>query len=406
MNLPFNIARRYFFGKKTTNAVNIITGISVAGVALGTAALILVSTVFNGLEDLIKGLYGSFQPDIIITPDEGKVFSPDTFLLENLSRIEGVEVISKSIEEIAFFEYLDVQGFGKLKGVDENWAMVSQVDSCIYEGEYLLKDESRNNFAVVGYGMKQRLGVNVNAYLTELDVFMLKNKKTSQLENPFRRQYLLPKGIFNIQQQFDGQYIISDLKFAQDLRGYKNGEISQLEIKVSETASAEKVTSDIQKFLGEKFQVKDRYRQNEAFFKLMKMEKWIGFAITGLTMILVAINMVGCMFMLVHEKKKDIAILKSMGANNGVIRRIFIGVGMWMCGLGLLIGFVLALGFYGLHKTFNLIPMEGFIVDAYPMSLRPWDFFATVVFVLIAGFLFSLYPASRAARIKSLVRRD
>ncbi len=404
-NLPFYISKRYFFGKKSTNAINVISYISVGGIALGTAALLLVSSVFNGFEDLIKSLYGSFQPDIMITPKEGKVFIVDDETYKGLTEIDGVEYVSKSLEEIAFFEYKDGQDFGLIKGVDEHWINVTRLDTVIYDGVYKLKSGNKN-LAVVGYGMRNKLGISVENVLSQLSVYMLKNKQVGPLEKPFKKQYLQPAGIFSIQQQFDEKYVISDLDFAQKLRGYKNSEISQLEIKIKPNTSSTEIIRSVQRMMGQDYHIKNRYEQNEAFFKLMKVEKWMGFAIIGLTVILVAINMVGCMFMLVHEKKKDIAILKSMGANNHFIRNIFTGVGLWMCGIGMLIGFVGAVGFYQLHKWFNLIPMEGFIVDAYPMEFRAIDFIATIIFVLLFGILFSLYPASKAAKIKSLVRND
>jgi lipoprotein-releasing system permease protein len=405
MNLSLNIARRYIFGKKSTSAINYITMISISGIAVGTTALLLVLSVFNGLEDLIKDLYSSFQPDIMVTPLEGKVFEVDSDTYTRLTDIDGVKHVSRSLEETAFFEYEGSQGFGMIKGVDDEWLEVSRLDSVIYDGEYKLKGGQRD-FAVVGYGIRNNLGISVEDYLSEMTVYMLKNKTIGNFEKPFKKQYLQPAGIFSIQQQFDEKYVITNLDFAQELRGYKKGEVSQLEIKLKEGANEAKVKKSILAVLGNSFETKNRYEQNSAFFKLMKAEKWMGFAITLLTMMMVAINMIGCMLMLVHEKKKDIAILKSMGANNGFISNIFLGVGTWMTGIGLTAGFVLGLLLYWLHKTFNLVPMEGFVVDAYPASMRFWDFVVIIIFVLVFGISSSIYPAYFAARIKSLVRND
>lgn len=403
MNLPFNIARRYVFGKKSTNAINIITWISIGGIALGTAALLLVLSAFNGLEDLIKSLYHSFQPDIMVTPVEGKVFEMDSTVYQGLMSIDGVEKVAKSLEETAFFEYGGNQGFGIIKGVDKNWVHVSKLDSAIYEGQYNLKGGERH-FAVLGHALKKNLGVSTEDYLTSMAVYMLKNKEVGNFEKPFRKQHLQPTGVFSIQQQFDEKYVITDLTFAQKLRGYKNGEISQIEIKIKENADGDTVIQALKKHLGTKFEIKNRYQQNAAFFKIMEIEKWIGFVITLLTVLLVAINMIGCMLMLVHEKKKDIAILKSMGANTAFIRKTFIGVGMWIVGFGMLLGFSIGILLYVLHKTYNLIPMQGFIVDAFPASIRIGDFFIITFFVLVFGIVSSLYPARFAAKIKSLVR--
>lgn len=405
MNLPFNIARRYIFGKKSTSAINYITMISMSGIAVGTTALLLVLSVFNGLEDLIQDLYSSFQPDIMVTPKEGKVFEVDSATYTRLTAMEDVKYVAKSLEETAFFEYEGSQGFGMIKGVDDEWLEVSRLDSVIHEGEYKLKG-GRRDFAVVGYGIRNNLGISVEDYLSEMTVYMLKNKTVGNFEKPFKKQYLQPAGIFVIQQQFDEKYVITNLAFAQKLRGYKKGEISQLEIKLTEKADGAIVKEKILDILGDNFEIKNRYEQNSAFFKLMKVEKWMAFAITLLVMMMVAINMIGCMLMLVHEKKKDIAILKSMGADNSFIHNVFLGVGVWMTGIGLVVGFVLGLLIYWLHKIFNLVPMEGFIVDAYPASMRFWDFIVIIIFVLAFGILSSIYPAYFAARIKSLVRND
>ncbi len=405
MNLPFQIAKKYFFGKKSMNAINIITGISVLGVTLGAGALVLVMSVFNGFEDLIKSLYNSFQPDIMVTPVQGKVFTIDSTTYTKLVDVEGVANVAKSIEEIAFFEYKGSQDFGLIKGVDEEWLEVSRLDSVVFEGRYKLKSGTRN-FAVVGYGMRNKMGISVEDYLSQMSVYMLKNKKVGNFEKPFKKQYLEPVGIFNIQQQIDEKYVISDLAFAQNLRDYKKGEISQLEIKLNKDFDSEETKEALKKILGAKFHVKDRYEQNEAFFKLMKVEKLIGFIITGLAGLLVSINMIGCMLMLIHEKKKDIAILKSMGADNNFIMKVFMNVGLLISGIGLIAGSGCAIFIYFLHKQYNLLPMEGFIVDAYPMSLRFTDFITIIFFVLFTGFLFSLFPAAKAAKIKSLVRND
>ncbi len=404
MNPAHRIGKRYFFGIFSFNAVGIIAVISVLGISIGTAALILVSSVFNGFEGLIKGLYSSFQPDIMVKPAEGKVFVPTEEMFAKLDGIEEVEFVAQSLEEIAFFEYKGGQHFGTIKGVDENWLDVSRLDSVIYTGEYRLS-KGNLDYGIVGYGMRRKLGISIEDYLTDLSVYMLK-KKASPFEKPFKTQYIKPAGIFMIQQQFDERYVISSLDFAQRLRSYKGGEVSQIEIRLKEGVDHESAMNKIAGVLGPEFTVKDRFRQNEAFFKLMQVEKWMGFAITGLVLLLVVVNMVGCMLMVVHEKKKDIAILKSMGADSGMIRRIFMTVGLWMSGVGIALGFTLALLIYFLQKTIGIIRMEGFIVDAYPIELQWTDFLVTLVFVFTFGILFSLFPANRAARIKSLVRND
>ena len=323
MNLSLKIARRYLFAKKSTNAINIISGISVFGISVGTAALILVLSVFNGFEDLITGMFSNFNPDVKVTPLLGKTFQIEEEKLVQIKDLEGVAFVSKTLEETAVFEYKGSQDFGTLKGVDEFYNQVTSIDSTIREGDYQLKDGKRN-LAVLGVGLRNKLSVNVGDYLSTLTVYMAKRKKVSPTQNPFKKRLVYPVGTFVIQQDFDNEYLLTSLEFAQSLLGVKN-EVSTLEIKLVEHSDAELTLTAIRNIVGEDFVVKDRYQQDEAFLKLMNIEKWMSYAILSLTLILVAFNMIGALWMIVLDKKNDIAILKSMGANRELVRNIFLG---------------------------------------------------------------------------------
>jgi lipoprotein-releasing system permease protein len=379
LNIPALFARRYLFAKRSTNAINIITGISVLGIAIGTAALILVLSVFNGFEDLLSGLFGYFNPEIKVTPAKGKTWDMDSVAL---GRIRA------------------------LKGVDISFAKVNGIDSTIREGEYKFADGDRN-FAVLGAGMRNKLSVNVNNPLAAMLIYMPLEKQSAALEKPFKTRIAYPAGTFAIQQEFDNQYILVDLQFARELLGDTSHQVSSLEIKCAKGAKIAAIKQEIQKIMGDGFVLKDRYEQNEAFFKVMKLEKVMGFAIASLMLILMAFNMVGALWMIVLDKQKDISILKGMGADDKTLRNIFLMEGLILTLLGMAIGFVAGIGIYYGQKTFGWVTIpQGFLVDSYPIALRVSDFLPVIFTVLSIGLIASLAPAYKAARIPSFLREE
>jgi lipoprotein-releasing system permease protein len=397
--------QQLFIGKR--NAVHVISRISVLGITVGTTALILVLSVFNGFEVLIIDLFDSFNPDIKITATKGKVFIPDSSQVAELHRLEEVDYVSETLEEVAFFEYEGSQDFGVVKGVDAAFEHVSNVDSNIIRGMYALR-KGETNYAVLGMGMEYKLAVNVENRLNSLNIYMPKRKRTATLQNAFKKRFAYPIGTFAIQQEFDDQFILVDLEFARDLLSYKN-EVSALELKLKPKANTEQAVQKIQAIMGEDFRVRDRYRQNEAFFKLMNMEKWIGFAVLSFTLLLVSFNMVGALWMLVLDKKKDIAILKSMGTVEKDIQQIFIYKGVLLALLGGLSGMYIALIFYFFQTQADLIRLSGsanLLVDTYPIGLKWLDFVLVFLTVVAIGVLASWLPAWRAKRINPLIREE
>lgn len=404
MQLPFNIARRYLFARKSTNAINIITGISVFGLTIGTAALILVLSVFNGFQDLLLSLFSNFNPEVKVTPMLGKTFSPDSISLDEIFQLEAIAQVSQTLEEVTLFEFEDTQQFGTIKGVDSLFHKVTAIDSTIREGVYNLERDVLS-FGVFGLGMANRLGVEVGDAFNAVNIYMPK-KRSSALQTPFKKQFLYPAGTFFFQREYDSEYVITNLAFVQRLLGGEN-KISALEIKLQPDADVEDAKAQIAHILGDKFRVKDRYEQDEAFLKIMNMEKWISFAILSLALLLIAFNMIGALWMIVLEKKRDISILKSMGMQDVMVRNIFLYEGGLMCLLGLGIGFIFSLLFYVGQKYFGLIPIpEGFVVDAYPISIQFSDFVAVAVAVLFIGMLASIPAALRAQRIPALIREE
>ena len=404
MNWPFRIAKRYLFAQKSSNAINIISALSVLGIAIGTAALILVLSVFNGFEEVIGDLFSAFNPDVKILPVSGKTFELSPKLLVELKELEGVEAVAPSLEEVAFFEYDNRQDFGILKGVDESYQQVTGIDSSIFEGAFLLDDGSQY-YAILGIGMRNKLSLSLTDEFNTINVYMAK-RKGGGLGEPFRRQRLTPSGTFSIQQDFDNQYVLTSIAFMQSLLRKPNA-ASALEIKLAPLFSLTQTKESIQELVGPNFQVKDRYEQDEAFLKLMNMEKWMSFAILCLTLVLVAFNMIGALWMIVLEKRKDISILQALGATKADIRGLFLQEGGLLCGLGMLIGFALALLLYAIQINYGIISIpEGFVINAYPISIRGMDFIVVAITVFTIGLLASLPAAIRATRIDASVRMD
>ena len=406
MNFSLLIARRYLFAKRSTNAINIITGISVFGIAIGTAALLLVLSVFNGFEDLLSGLFGHFNPQIKVTPAKGKTFAPDSLTLSRLRGLPGILLVSETLEEIAFFEYEGSQDFGVLKGVDELFARVNDIDSTVREGKYQLEIDDRN-CAVMGAGMRNKLSINVESATQALAIYMPTDEPAGVLDKPFKTRYLYPAGTFAIQQDFDNQYVLTNLAFMREILDAPAGTVSALEIKCTQGASVRNVKNQVREVLGDGFTVKDSYEQNEAFFKVMQLEKWMGFAITSLMLILMAFNTIGALWMIVLDKQKDISVLKSMGATDRTVHRIFLLEGLLLTLLGMGIGLLLAVGLYTIQKTYGIITIpQGFLVESYPIAMRATDFLPVIATVIGIGLLAALPPAQRAVRVPAFLREE
>jgi len=406
LNFPLLIARRYLFAKRSTNAINIITGISVFGIAIGTAALVLVLSVFNGFEDLLSGLFGHFNPQIKITPAKGKTFEPDSLVLGRLRTLPGVLYLSETLEEIAFFEYEGSQDFGVLKGVDEVFARVNNIDSTIREGNYKLEMEERN-CAVLGAGVRNKLSINVENALSAMTIYMPVGEPGGVLDQPFKTRSIYPAGTFAIQQDFDNQYVLTNIAFMRELLDVSPGTVSSLEIRCRPGVNIDAVKEQIGGILGEGYAVKDEYEQNEAFFKVMQLEKWMGFAITSLMLVMMAFNTIGALWMIVLDKQKDISILKSMGATDRTVHRIFLFEGLLLTLIGMVIGLLLALILYYVQINYGIVSIpQGFLVESYPIAMRASDFIPVILTVVSIGLLAALPPAQRAVRVPSFLREE
>lgn len=408
MFLNIDIAKRYLLGKKSTNAINYITWISILGIAIGTAALVLILSVFNGFKSFISGMNSSFIPNIKVVPYEGKYLSIDSSQIFDIQNIEGIVSVSKTIEEVAIIKYKEVQKPGIIKGVDKYYADVTGMDTTLIRGYYKINNE-KLDYGIVGRVLGVNLSLNPNDNISSLEVYTPSKNKSSMMSKmgkEFEMKRLLPSGTFNVGGDIDAQYVIASYSFVSKLLRKKN-QISALEIKTSENANENFVRSSLKSILGDNLVIKNEYEQDAAFLKIMNIEKWISFLIICLVLTIIAFNMVGSLWMIVLEKRKDIAILRSMGYGTPQVRSLFVWNGLLITCFGIIAGIILALSLYYLQKNFGLIGIpDGFMIDAYPIDLKLSDFIIIIFTVLAIGGLASLLPAIRAGKVSASVRNE
>jgi len=393
MKLSLYIAKRYLFAKKSRNAINVISGISVAGVTVGTMALITVLSVFNGLETMVKGIFNTSDPEIKIAPVKGKVFIPDTKTLEKLGSINGVEAWAEVLEENALLKYEDQQFIATIKGVSDNYKAVTELDTAMWDGEFKLRDENRM-YAVAGLGVANYLGMRLN-FVSPLCVYIPRRTASINVnpETAFVRKYISFSGIFAVEQEFDSKYIFTPIDFLRDLLEYKN-EVSSVEVKLKTGADGKKVQKSIEELFGSNFKVQNRYQQQELFYRVMKAERLAIFVILTFILIIASFNIIGSLTMLIIEKEHDIEILKSLGANNSLIKKIFIFEGWLISFLGVVAG--LALGFFVcfIQQHYGIIKLSGdsLLIDTYPVEMRISDFLIVGATVMTIGYWAAWYP--------------
>ena len=394
MNFPLYIAKRYLFAKKSHNAINIISAISLAGVTIGTMALIIVLSVFNGFDHLIQTLFNSFDPDLKITVVAGKSFQTDDEKLSQLSKISGIVAWSKVVEENALLKYGEKQYIATIKGVDKNYPLINKLDSCITEGSFTLEDE-KGRYAVIGQGIQYYLQVGLK-FITPLVIYVPKKSATISMnpENAFNQKYIYPSGVFNILQDYDSKYVLVPLSFAQDLLD-DSLSITALEIRTTKNKNIDQIQNDVQQLFGSKFSVKNRFQQKELFYRIMKYEKWAIFMILSFILAIASFNIVGSLSMLIIEKKKDISTLHSIGADGQFLRRVFLYEGIMISFFGAFLGLCLGLIICWLQITFGIVkfPSSGsFIINAYPVDIKAVDVVFVLITVLLIGYLAAWYP--------------
>lgn len=403
--LIWQFASRYFFAKKSTQAINIIAWVSMAAIAVGAAALIIGLSVFNGFEDLVKSLYSSFYPAVKVSPATGKTMLVPADTLRALQGVSGVQYISRVIEEKGALRYNNQQTIGTLLGVDSVYRKISGVPGKVIRGEYNT-GSAETPVAVVGVGIEAALGIDVERSFIPITVYLPKKSAGADMatasmmpEEALNVGQINPVGTFAIQQEFDNHYILTNIGYLQQLEKMPPDEVTALQIGLYPGADMQKVKKQVSRLLGDRFIVETRYEQNRSLYSVMQLEKWAVYAILSFILIIAAFNMIGSLSMLVIEKEKDITILKAMGIRNRIIRRIFLSEGLFIAFAGAAVGMLIAVTLCLLQKKYGFIKLGGgtFVVDAYPVSMHVFDFVLVFITILVISWLASWYPAYRAS---------
>jgi len=372
------------------------------GIMVGTMALIVVLSVFNGFESLVASLYNSFNPDLEITVKKGKSFTLEQLGAERIWEIPGVVHMTEVVEENALLKNGKRQYIARMKGVSDEFNQMTAIDSAIVDGDYVLQ-YGENPCGVFGAGVAYHLGVIPGDFADPVGIYVPSRTADFKpgLEQPFNQGNVMPSGVFSIQQDFDLSLVIVPLWFARDLLEYTD-ELTALEIGLGEDADINGIKAAVLEIAGEGFYVKDRYEQEELLYKIMNAEKWIIFLILAFILMIATFNVIGSLSMLIIDKQKDIAVLHSLGANNTMIRRIFLLEGLLISMLGALTGLILGGLLSWLQQEFGIISLgEGdglFIIDAYPVEVRAMDFLYVFLTVFVIGYLAALIPARRISR--------
>lgn len=402
MHLPLFIARRYLFAKKSHNVINIISAISAVGMAIGTAALIIILSIYNGFDELVKSTLSNVEPDILITPAKGKVFIPEGEAFDRIKDNPLVGEYNLILQENVFVDYDGHQGIAKAKGVDRAFEEDSPLAGHITNGEFSLHKGQLPQM-VVGAGLAYKMGMNP-AFLASAELYFPIRDRNFSLANPaasIETVRMRPSGIFSVNQQIDNDLIILPIEQMRKLLGYEE-EVSGVELRLVEGSTAKDLRSaikDIQKELGPDFKVLDRFRQNTSLYKMMRYEKAAIYVILIFVIIIIALNIFGSITMLIIEKKDDIETYRSLGATDKLLRRTFTLEGWLISLLGLAAGLVVGIGFSLAQQHFGFIKMPGsFLVNAYPVILQWQDVLATIIGVALIGYIIALLPVRRNIR--------
>lgn len=401
MNFPFFIARRYLFAKKSHNVINVVSAISAAGMAVGTAALIIILSVYNGFDSLVKSMMGTVEPDLLISASEGKVFVPEGELYDWIYEQQSVASMCTVLEEQVFMDYDGKQEVAVAKGVDSIYEEESPLSAYVRDGEYSLH-RGDVPLALVGVSLAHRMGVNPR-FLTPLRIYYPTRTRRISAADPLgsiRSVNVWPSATFAVSSEVDGKYLILPIEKMRELLEYDD-EVSGVEIRFVEGTSAQEMKrveegiAGIIADTGAKLKVADRFRQNETLYRMMKYEKAAIFLILLFVVIIIAFNIFGSLSMLIIEKRSDVTTLRSMGADDRLVRRIFVLEG-WLISLtGMAAGLLLGVAFVILQQHFGLISMpSGFVVSAYPVELHLSDFLLTVAGVSVIGYITAMLPVA------------
>ncbi len=395
-------AWRYFKAKKSANAINIIAWVTTCVIAFATCCQILVLSVFNGFEDLVKSLYSSFYTDLKVVPTTGKTFLLTEAQLAAINKQPYIQGVSMIVQEKALLQNGDAQTVVNLKGVDTNYSKVSGVAGKVTNGEFNTGDANHAGL-IVGYGLQNAAAITVSAAFAPEQLTIILPKKNSTGSDPtasISEGNAVANGVFAIQQDFDNSYAITNIDFIKQQMGLVQNEFTAVEIKLKYGQNIDECMEALQNVLGKDYLVQSRYQQNMSLYNTMRMEKWAIYAVLTLILIIAAFNIVSALTMLVLEKKKDISILQSMGGNNGMIQKIFLSEGLLLGFIGAAGGIVLALIICLLQLKFKIIKLQGgsFLIDYFPVKLVLSDFVLVAGTAATIALLASAVPAFKASR--------
>ena len=405
----FLFAWRYFKAKKSINAINVIARISIAAILIGTTALILVLSVFNGFEGLVKSLYSSFYTDLKVLPASGKSMIVEPTRLQRLKAIKGISNYALILEEKALVQNGDYQSIVYLKGVDENYRYVTGVADHIVKGDYDLgtADEPK---LILGAGVEGALGVRADMNIFYLKIYLPRKSKSEKIDplNDISNDSIRTSSAFQIQQDFDNKYGITNIDFVKRALKAEPNEYSGIEIKLADPGAADDLKSQVKNVFGDGYLVQTIYEQNRSLYAVMNMERWIIYGVLCLILVVAAFNMIGALTMLVLEKQKDISVLHALGANRKFIQKIFLGEGMLLALIGTVGGMLLALIIVVLQVKFHLIPLQGgsFLIDYFPVKLRLMDFVLVTITVFVIALIASWIPSRKAAQQEFSLRSE
>ena len=393
MNLPLYIAKRYLFSKKSHNAINIISGISVCGVALATLALVCTLSVFNGFHDLISGFFTHFDPDLKVEAVKGKTFEPDSSSLAAIRALPEVEVVSLTLEDNAMAKYKEQQTMVTIKGVDDNFQALTHIDEILYGNPEFKLYDAVVDYGIMGQQLMYILNTGVQPY-DPIEVYAPRKGTRVNMSNPlanFHRELLYsPGSVFNINDgRYASSYIITSMDFARRLFDYTN-EVSALELRLLPEADADDIKHAISDIVGEGFTVKDRYEQQEATFKVVKIEKFISYLFLCFILMVACFNIISSVSMLILDKRDNANTLRSLGAPDGMVARIFIYEGNLIALIGAIVGLILGIVLCLLQQHFGLIGLGGdgqFVVSAYPVRVQATDVALVLASVLAVSAL-------------------
>ena len=405
MNFPFFIARRYLFSKKSTHAINVISGISVVGVAIATMALVVTLSVFNGFHDLVASFFTSFDPQLKITPVEGKSVAADDPVLTQIRQLPQIEVATECVEDQALAIYKSRQMMVMIKGVDDNFDQLTHIkEILIGEGDFCLHAADMD-YGILGIRLAEQLATGYS-YDQPLHIYAPRREGQFDLTNPteaFEEDDLYSPGVlFNVRQaKYDKNYIITSIAFARRLFDQQDM-LTSLELRLKPGSNFERTKSEIKQLCGDRFTVKDRFEQQDDTFKIMKIEKFIAYIFLTFILMVACFNIIGSLSMLIIDKKDDVVTLRNLGANDKQITRIFLFEGRMISAIGAVIGIIIGLLLCWLQQRFGLVALGSssgsFVINAYPVSVHPEDIVLIFITVLVVGFLSVWYPVRYFAK--------